>query len=489
MAWPTTHTASAPPPRPSRPGRRDSPNPATALEPARERVAQRVRLHKRNGEPRAGPVRARTHRPPAATLRVASRVRQPATRPRRRDDRHLAVPAAVPPCLVNGLAEILHCKYPRSHATALGDGRFGVQRRGHPAGPCRPGVHAGRRRRCGLQRDETSSSAAYGAARRGGAASQRLPDRDQLRQACRFRFGFPRPAHWRGSRGERNGGGRAHHHRGALAEERRMRKPEFLGFSQVAEQLEKRFDHAGFVVASYPVAAIADASRIGDIRLIPEAHDVSSHPGRNRSCVPPPSPAAPTATTRADSETLARTCCSYPVRTCRKSSLISPRRTCSRESRSWRRARRRPPHRSPRRDRRRRFRCTRAPPGTIASASCCNYRQGPRRARRVRVADGFPWRRCVGRRQHAGARVRRPDCVVDAVWRGEAFAVSFDHSAEKCRRATHDRVAATIASSRCPRRFPDRRGDALVVDRRLSRDSQRATATRSSRPGPCRTFT
>ena len=51
-------------------------------------------------------------------------------------------------------------------------------------------------------------------------------------------------------------------------------EPEFLSFSEVAEQLEKGSIDAGFVVASYPVAAIADASRIVDIRLIPVAHDV-----------------------------------------------------------------------------------------------------------------------------------------------------------------------------------------------------------------------
>jgi TRAP transporter TAXI family solute receptor len=51
-------------------------------------------------------------------------------------------------------------------------------------------------------------------------------------------------------------------------------KPEFLSFSEVAAELENGSIDAGFVVASYPVAAITDASRIVDIRLIPVAHVV-----------------------------------------------------------------------------------------------------------------------------------------------------------------------------------------------------------------------
>jgi TRAP transporter TAXI family solute receptor len=50
--------------------------------------------------------------------------------------------------------------------------------------------------------------------------------------------------------------------------------PEFLSFSEVAEKLERGSIDAGFVVASYPVAAITDASRVVDVRLIPVAHDV-----------------------------------------------------------------------------------------------------------------------------------------------------------------------------------------------------------------------
>jgi TRAP transporter TAXI family solute receptor len=51
-------------------------------------------------------------------------------------------------------------------------------------------------------------------------------------------------------------------------------QPEFLSFSEVAERLEKGSLDAGFVVASYPVAAIIDASRTVAIRLIPIDHDV-----------------------------------------------------------------------------------------------------------------------------------------------------------------------------------------------------------------------
>ena len=269
-------------------------------------------------------------------------------------------------------------------------------------------------------------------------------------------------------------------------------EPEFLSFSEVAEQLEKGSIDAGFVVASYPVAAIADASRIVDIRLIPVAHDVIE---RIRGEYPFLRPATvPRGTYRHQTDGHRDGWRGHAARMPRGPAggarLPAHQEPVRGSAGAGDEARGRLPHRSRRRGRRRRFRCTRAPPGTIASASCCNDRQGPRRARRMRAADGFPRRRRAGRRQHAGARVRRPDRVVDArvarrgvrrVLRALGGEVPLD--AALPRRGGRSHRAGVLDLSL------HRRGDAVVVDRRLSRDPRRATATRSSRSGPCRTST